>query len=67
MTYDNWPAESKYEMTNHWPLPPHDISLLSFIGLCSFYSRDCPWFEINIKPLRKLQRTFHRQPIPILS
>ena len=33
MTYDNWPAESKYEMTNHWPLPPHDISLLSFIGL----------------------------------
>ena len=31
------------------------------------YSRCCPWFETNIIPLHKLQRTFHRQPIPILS
>ena len=32
-----------------------------------FYSRYCPWFETNIKPLRTLQREYHRQPIPILS
>ena len=54
-------------MRKTWPLPPHAISLLSFIGLCSFYSRYCPWFETNFKPLRKLQREYHRQPIPILS
>ena len=41
--------------------------MLSFIGLCSFYSRYYPWFETNVKPLRKLQREYHRQPIQILA
>ena len=66
-TYGNCPAASKFELIKTWPLPPHAISLLSFIGLCSFYSRYCPWFETNVKPLRKLQRAYHRQAIPILS
>ena len=39
---------------------------MSFIETCSLYSRYYPWFETNIKPLRKLQRKFHRQPIPNL-
>ena len=38
-----------------------------FIGLYGFYSWYCPWFETNIKPLRKLQRAFHRKPISIIS
>ena len=53
-TYGNCPAASKFDLIKHWPLPPHAISLLSFIGLCSFYSRYHPWFETNVKPLRKL-------------
>ena len=27
----------------------------------------CPWFETNIKPLRKLQREYHRKDIPIMG
>ena len=66
-TYGNCPAASNCDLIKNWPLPPQGISLLSFIGLCSFYNRYCPWFETNIKPLRKLQRFFHRQPIPIMA
>ena len=38
-TYGNYPVASNFDLIKHWPLPPHAISLLSFIGLCSFYSR----------------------------
>ena len=31
-----------------------------------FYNRYCPWFETNIKLLRKLQREYHRKYIPIM-
>ena len=48
-------------------ISPNAISLFSFISLCGFYSRCCPLIETNIKPLRKLQRVFHRKPIPITS
>ena len=41
-TYGNCPTESKFDLTQHWPLPPNVISLLFFIGLCGFYSRYCP-------------------------
>ena len=54
-TYGNCPAVSKFNLIQHWPLPPNVISLLSFIGLYGFYSQYCPWFEKNIKPLRKLE------------
>ena len=66
-TYGNCPAASKFDLIKDLSLPPHVVSLLSFISLCSFYSRYCPWFETNIKPLRKLQRCFHRQSIPIMA
>ena len=48
-------------------ISPNAIFLFSFISLCGFYSRCFPWIETNIKPLRKLQRVFHRKPIPIIS
>ena len=66
-TYGNYPAASKFDLIKHWPLPPHAISLLSFIELCSVYIRYCLWFETNVKPLRKLQRECQCQPIPILA
>ena len=43
------------------------MSLLSFIGLCSFYNNYVPWFESNIKPLRRLQRLYHRQDLQLLA
>ena len=61
------PIASKFSVLQDWPLPSHGISLLSFIGLCCFYNRYCPWFEPNIKPLWKLQRVYHRKTIPIVS
>ena len=30
--------QSKFEFIKQWPLPPHSVSLLSFITLCSFYN-----------------------------
>ena len=42
----------------------HGTSLLSFIGLCNFLNCFSPWFEVNIKPLRVLQRKYHRKIIP---
>ena len=48
-------------------MPTHGTALLSFIGLCSFYSRYCPWFETGIKPLRRLQRLFHHANLPIIA
>ena len=57
-THGNCPAACKFDLIKDWPLPPHGISLLSFIGLCSFYRRYCPWFETHIKPLRTLQYFF---------
>ena len=47
--------------------PTPGIYLLSFIGLCCFYNRYFPWFEKNIKPLRKLQREYYRKDIPIMG
>ena len=41
----------------------HGTSLLSFIGLCNFLNCFSPWFEVNIKPLRVLQRKYHRKII----
>ena len=60
-------AQSKFQLINDCPLQPHGVSLLSFIGLCSFYSNYIPWFESNINPLRHLQRFNHRQSLPILA
>ena len=63
----NCPAQSKLSLIQDWPLPPRGISLLSFVGLCCFYNKYCPWFETNIKPLRRFQRAYHRKDIPIMG
>ena len=60
----NCPAKSKFDLITDWPIPVHGTSLLSFIGLCTFYNCFSPWFEVNIKPLRVLQRKYHRKAIP---
>ena len=63
----NYPDVSKFNLLQSWPLPPHGISFLSFIDLCYFLNRYCPWFKINIKPLRKLQHLHRRNDIPIMG
>ena len=63
----NYSAKSKFSLIQDWSLPPHEITLLSFIGLYYVYHKYCPWFKTNIKPLRKLQRAYHRKDIPIMG
>jgi hypothetical protein len=60
----NCPAEPRFDLINDWPLPASGQSLISFIGLLSFYNIYSPWFEVNVKPLRLLERQHHRLPIP---
>ena len=60
----NCPAQSKFDLVKEWTLPEHGTPLLSFIGLCTLYACFSPWFEINLKPLRKFQRLHHRKVIP---
>ena len=66
-TNGNCPAASKFSLLQDWPLSPHGISLLSFIGLCCINNIYCPWLQTNIKPLRKLQRVYHRKTNPIMN
>ena len=40
--YENCPAKSKFDLIQHWSLPPNAISLLSFVGLYGLYSRHFP-------------------------
>ena len=61
----NCPTNSKFDLITEWSIPVHGTSLLSFIGLCTFYNCISPWFEVNIKPLRILQRKYHRKVIPL--
>ena len=60
----NSPASSKYERIDKWPQPKLAESLISFIGLVTFYNWFIPWFETRIKVLRDLERSFHRSSIP---
>jgi hypothetical protein len=60
----NCPAQSKYDLIQDWPRPATAKSLLSFISLCSFYQRYVPWFEVGIKEMRKMLRTYSRRAIP---
>ena len=63
----NYPVQFNFKLIKIWSLPPHDVSLLSFIGLCDFYRNYVPWFESNIKPLCRLQRLYDRQSLPMLA
>ena len=60
----NCPAESKFDLVRDWTLPSTGQGLRSFVSLCNFYHRFCPWFEVSIKPFRALMSEFHRLPIP---
>ena len=51
--HDNCSAASKFDLLQSYTLARHGLSLHSFIGLCCFYNRYCPWFETNIKSLTK--------------
>ena len=59
----NCPAKYKFNMIRDWTLPVHGTPLLLFIGMCIFYACFSPWFEINLKLLRILQRRHHRKDI----
>ena len=65
--HGNYPATSHFNLPQRCSLLPHGILFLSFISLCCFYSHYFPWFETNIKPLRTLQRLYHRNDIPIIG
>ena len=60
------PAQSNFKLIQDWYLPLRGTYLLSFIGICVFYNQYCPWFEKNVKILRRLQRLYHHTPIPII-
>ena len=60
----NTPAQSKFKMINDWKLPTSGQALFSFIGLINFYHRYAPYFEMRLKPLRKLCKRFYRKEIP---
>jgi hypothetical protein len=62
--HGNCPAGSKFDLVADWPISATGTSLLSFIGLLTFYNIYCPWFEVSIKPLRVLECAHHRKPIP---
>ena len=66
-TDGNCPVQYKFTFIKQWPLPAHGVSLLSFIGVCSFYNNYVSWLESNIKSLRRLQRLYHRQALPLLA
>ena len=60
-------AQSEIKLIQDWPFLPHTLSLLFIIGLCGFYIRYWPWSKTNIKPLQKLQRSYHQKPILLIS
>ena len=66
-TLGNCLAQFMFQLIEEWLLPTIGTSLLSFIRLCTFYTATPPWFETNIKPLRKLQWSFHHAPLPIMT
>ena len=53
----NSPAQSKFCMINDWPTPTTLGSLHSFMSLCNFYAKYCPYFKVNLSPYRTLLRT----------
>jgi hypothetical protein len=67
LSHGNCPASSKFNLIQDWKLPTTGPALFSFIGLVNFYHRYAPYFEIKLKPLRKLNKQYYRKGIPIAS
>ena len=61
------PAKSKFDMIRDWPVPQTAQALHSFIGLINFYHNYAPYFEIRLKPLRKLYRQHMKSTIPVMA
>ena len=64
-TDGNSPAASKFNLIEDWPLPSNGTSLLSFLGLITYYSKYIPNYEEKSRLLRILAKSCHRQPIPL--
>jgi hypothetical protein len=60
----NCPSKSKFDTIMDLPLPATGNALHSLIQLCNFNNKYCPWLEIKLKPLCKLIKQYHQQPIP---
>ena len=67
MKQGNTPAQSKFDMINEWKFPTPGQSSFSFLGLINFYHRYVPYFEIKLKPLRKLCKQFYRKELPMMG
>ena len=50
-----------------WKLPTSSQDLYYFIGLIYFYHNYASYFEMRIKPLRKLYRNYFRKIIPSME
>ena len=61
------PAQSKFALILNYPLPTTKKEMLSFIGFGSFYSRYIPWFEVLVKPLRRLASRYSNASIPFMA
>ncbi|MGH7954887.1 MAG: reverse transcriptase family protein, partial [Gloeomargaritales cyanobacterium] len=58
----NCPARSKFDLINDWPMPETTRSLHSFVGLVGFYSKFCPWFEVDLYEFRCLIQKHKHAP-----
>ena len=63
----NSPAQFKFDLIDNWSLLSTGKNLFSFIGLISFYHKFSPYYEIRIKPLRHLIRSYYRKQIPQMA
>lgn len=63
MLEGNCLAQLKFNLINDWVLPQSSQSLHGFVGLCGFYTKFCPWFEIEAAPLQCLIRRFKYRAI----
>ena len=67
MKHGNSPAQSKFKIITDWKLPTSGQALFSFIGLINFYHQYAPYFEIRLKPLRKLCKRYYHKEIPLMA
>ena len=57
-TSGNMPARSKHDLLRKWPKPKDIRDVASFIAFGMFYMRWIPWFEMRVKPLRDLTKSY---------
>jgi hypothetical protein len=67
MPSGNCPAKSKFNLISDWKLPTTGTALHSFVGLVNFYAKYCPFFEVKLKPLRRMIKDWYRTSIPLMA